>query len=69
MSGTSSHVLNFTQVYIKKLIFGQPFWAGYFLFLNGEFTHSSLKISRTVKKTTKSESSKFKNYLHVGPPY
>ena len=37
----------------SNLIFGQPFWSDHFLFLNVEFTDSSLKISRTVKKSTK----------------
>ena len=62
-----SETFQTTLVY-SNLIFGQPFWSGHFLFLNVEFTDSSIKISRTVKKVP-SESSKFNNYLHFGPPH
>ena len=37
------------------------------LYLNIEFTNSLLKISRTIKKTTKRV--KVSIYSHFGPPY
>ena len=59
MTGTSSQVLNPPSLYSN--LYSS-------LYLNVEFTDSSLKISRTIKKLL-SESSKFSIYSYLSPPY